>query len=62
MIPVREIARTIGLPEDYFIRLCEQGRFPAKKIGEEWVVSEDDMEAARKQPFPIWPEMDDDPM
>lgn len=61
MIPVREIERTIGLPEDYLIRLCEMGRFPAQKVDGTWVVSEADMEAARKAPFPILPPTDDDP-
>jgi hypothetical protein len=33
-----------------------------QEFGDEWAVSEADMEAARKAPLPIWPEMDDDPM
>ena len=31
MIPVKEIARTLGLAEDYLVALCEQGRLPAQK-------------------------------
>ena len=48
MIPVREIARTLGLSEEYLVGLCEQGRLPAQKIDDAWVMWEDDMDAARK--------------
>jgi len=46
MIPVAELARTLGLPEAYLVALCEQGRLPAQKIDDTWVVWEDDMDAA----------------
>ena len=63
MIPVKEIARTLGLAEDYLVALCEQGRLPAQKIDDAWVMWEDDMDAARRAALapPRAMPMDDDP-
>ena len=61
MIPVKDVARTLGLSEEYLARLCEQGRLPAQKIEGAWVIWEDDMDGARGTRLPIELAMDDDP-
>ena len=61
MIPVSEIARTLGLSAEYLVGLCEQGTLRAQKIDDAWIIWEDDMDAAREQAFRHLPPMDDDP-
>ena len=61
MIPVTDLARTLGLSEKYVVGLCERGRLPAQKVDGAWVIWEDDMDAARGTELPIEPAMDDDP-
>ncbi len=50
MLTAKEVARTIGTSGEYIIRLCERGMLKAQRIDDAWVIWEDDMDAARKEP------------
>lgn len=47
LLTSREVSALLALTERQVRRLCEQGKLPAQKLGQHWLISETDLDTYR---------------
>jgi excisionase family DNA binding protein len=52
VLTITEAAPLLGYSRAHVVRLCEQGKIPARKTGKVWLIHVDDVQAyGRKRPI-----------
>lgn len=47
LLTAREVSALLAVTERQVRRLCEQGKLPARKLGQHWLISETDLDTYR---------------